>query len=183
MTVSLLVIDMQQASFAGPAQHPDVEGLIQRINMLSRRVRAASGRVVFIQFDGPVGNPYHPDQPGWQLLPGLEIEANDLSLRKPGSDAFQSTDLEDLLGTPSENEIIVSGCDTEYCIDSTLRSAIARGYNATVPEDGHTCPDRDHLAAQQIITHHNIIWSTLGLAAAKCSDIDLPRQFDDTAAN
>jgi len=156
---------MQQASFDRPAPLFDAPGLVQRINSLARRVRRASGRVIVIQYSGPVGTPYHPDHAGWQLVPELEVESGDLMLRKPASDAFQLTDLEAILGAPGESRVIVTGCDTEFCIDSTIRSALALGYDVTVPEDGHSVTDRPHLTAQQIIKHHNAIWSTAGALA------------------
>jgi len=167
---------MQQASFDRPVPLFDADGLVQRINSLARRVRETSGRVIFVQFSGPPGTPYDPDQPGWKLVPGLEVESADLMLRKPASDAFQSTQLEAVLGPPAEGEIIVTGCDTEFCIDSTVRSALAHGYSVTVPEDGHSLTDRPHLTAEQIIAHHNAIWSTVGALAGpvtviKCSEV------------
>jgi nicotinamidase-related amidase len=176
LNYSLLVIDMQQASLDRPGLLFDAVGLVQRINSLARRVRKASGRVVVVRFTGPRGSPYHPEHDGWQLVPGLEIERDDVQLRKPASDAFQATSLEAVLGTPEDNNVIVTGCDTEFCIDSTVRSALARGYHVTVPEDGHSLIDRPHLSAQQIIEHHNAIWSTPGALAGpvtvrKCSEI------------
>lgn len=176
MDHSLLIVDMQQASFDRPSPLFDAAGLVRRINSLASRVRESSGRVIIIQYTGPPGTPYHPDQAGWKLVSGLEVESNDLMLRKPGSDAFQGTELEAALGEPGRKKIIVTGCDTEFCIDSTVRSALARGYDVTVPEDGHSVTDRPHLSAQQIITHHNAIWSTAGALAGpvtvrKCSEI------------
>ena len=156
---------MQQASFDRPVPLFDAAGLVERINSLACRVREASGRVIVIQYSGPPGTPYHPDHTGWQLVAGLEVEPGDLMLQKPGSDAFGSTRLEAILGAPGESTVIVTGCDTEFCIDSTVRSALARGYRVTVPEDGHSLTDRPHLTAQQIITHHNAIWSTVGALA------------------
>lgn len=61
--------------------------------------------------------------------------------------------------------VIVTGCDTEFCIDSTVRSALSLGYRVTVPSDGHSLPDRSHLSAPQIIQHHNAIWSMPGAHA------------------
>lgn len=162
---SLLIIDMQQASFDRPTPVYDATGLVLRINSLARRVREDAGQVIFIQFSGPDGTPYGPDQTGWQLLPALEIEPPDLRLRKPTSDAFQASDLVETLGSPEESNLIVTGCDTEFCIDSTVRSALALGYRVTVPSDGHSLPDRPHLTAPQIIRHHNAIWSTVGAFA------------------
>jgi hypothetical protein len=48
---------------------------------------------------------------------------------------------------------------TDYCVDTTVRAALAKNYPATVPSDGHTTADRPHLSAVQIIVHHNAIWS------------------------
>ena len=176
MDYSLLVIDMQQASFDRPAPVFDAAGLVQRINSLACRVREASGRVIVIQYSGPLGTPYHPDEAGWRLVPEPRVESADRMLRKPASDAFQATELEDVLGAPGESKVIVTWCDTEFCIDSTVRSALARGYGVTVPADGHSLTDRPHLTAQQIIEHHNAIWSTTGALAGpvtvrKCSEI------------
>ncbi len=176
MSYALLIIDMQRASFDRATPVFDAAGLVQRINSVARRVRQASGRVIVVRFTGPRGSPYHPEHDGWQLAPGLEVERDDLEVRKPASDAFQSTDLEAVLGAPSGCDVIVTGCDTEFCIDSTVRSALARGYRVTVPEDGHSLIDRAHLSAEQIIEHHNAIWSTPGalagsLAVCKCSEI------------
>lgn len=162
---SLLIIDMQQASFERPTPVYGATGLVLRINSLARRVRAVAGQVIFIQFTGPDGTLYGPDEAGWQLLSDLEIESSDLRLRKPASDAFQAPDLLETLGPPEESNLIVAGCDTEFCIDSTVRSALSLGYRVTVPSDGHSLPDRPHLTAPQIIQHHNAIWSTVGALA------------------
>jgi nicotinamidase-related amidase len=43
--------------------------------------------------------------------------------------------------------------------DTTVRSALAKGYRTTVPRDGHTTANRPHLSAAKIIEHHNAIWA------------------------
>ena len=71
MTDALIIIDMQQGAFGeGPPKH-DAAGLIGRLNKLADAVRARGGAVVFIQHDGPPGDPFHPDLPGWQLVEDL----------------------------------------------------------------------------------------------------------------
>ena len=57
------------------------------------------------------------------------------------------------------DRLIITGCATDYCVDTTVRSALARSYPTTVPSDGHTTSDRPHLPATKIIEHHNAIWS------------------------
>lgn len=176
MTHSLLVIDMQEASFNGAAPMFDTANLVNRINALATRVREASGRVIFVQHDGPIGNAHHPDLPGWQLLSSLDVNPDDLTTSKTVCDAFLNTNLEELLGSAERNTVIITGCETEYCVDTTVRSALARGYMTTVASDGHTCCDGPHLTAREIIDHHNRIWSRLGTPAGPaticmCSEI------------
>lgn len=176
MIYSLLIVDMQQASLDRVPPLFDASGLIRRINLLACRVRESAGKVIIVQTTGPRGTPYDPDQAGWKMVSEIEIGPDDMVVQKTGSDAFQSAKLESSLGGPADCKLIVAGCDTEFCIDSTVRSALARGYEVTVPEDGHSLPDRPHLTARQIIGHHNAIWSMPGALAGpvtvrKCSEI------------
>lgn len=159
MSTALIVIDMQQGSFSQETPRYDADGLVRRINELAARVRDKQGIVVFVQHDGPEGDPHHPDAPGWHLLPELEVKEGDRFVRKTACDSFLSTDLENLLWAASIEHLIITGCATEYCVDTTVRSALARGYRTTVPEDGHTTAERAHLSARDIIVHHNATWA------------------------
>ena len=49
----------------------------------------------------------------------------------------------------------------DFCVDATVRSCTARGFETWAAADGHTVSDRPHLSAAKIIEHHNFIWSDL----------------------
>ena len=84
MTHALLIIDMQQGSFGAATPRHDAAGLVGRLNRLAGTVRETGGAVVFIQHDGPPGDPHHPDLPGWKLLDSLEVQPADaISARSP----------------------------------------------------------------------------------------------------
>ena len=101
---------------------------------------------------------FHPDQPGWGLLPGL-AQAADAVVRKESCDAFLATALEGVLRNRDIERLIISGWATDYCVDTTVRAALARSWPTVVPSDGHTCGDRPHLPAAKVIEHHNAIWA------------------------
>ena len=159
MTDALIVIDMQQGSFGPATPRYDAAGLVGRINLLADDVRSGGGAVVFVQHDGPPGDPHHPDAPGWRLLSDLRVRPDDTIVRKQSCDAFLHTSLDDLLRARTICRLIVTGCATDYCVDTTVRSALGRGWPTIVPSDGHTTLDRPHLSALQIIAHHNAIWA------------------------
>lgn len=178
MRTALLVIDMQQGCFPTPTARHDTEGVVGRINALASRVRAAGGLVLHIQHDGPPGDAFHPGEPGWQFLPDLKPTQDDLVVHKTSCDAFLNTSLDDVLKQNGVNRVIVTGCATDYCVDTTIRSALARGYPTTVPADGHTTADRPYLPAQKIIEHHNFVWSDFISPAGParvipCAEIEL----------
>ena len=79
--------------------------------------------------------------------------------RSISSSAFLHTSLEAFLRARAIDRLIITGWATDYCVDTTVRSALARGYPTIVPSDGHTTSDRPHLAATKIIEHHNAIWA------------------------
>lgn len=178
MTSALIVIDMQQGSFGDAARRHDRAGLVARINRLADTVRASRGSVIFIQHDGPPGDPHHPSRPGWRMLPDLDVRPEDSIIHKTSCDSFLDTTLDVFLRDNAIERLIVTGCATDYCVDTTVRSALARGWPTIVPADGHTTSDRPHLAATKIIEHHNAIWADFiaprGPAiVCPCSDVRL----------
>jgi nicotinamidase-related amidase len=174
---ALVIIDMQEGSFTPRTARHDAAGLVDRLNRLADAVRLAGGAVIFVQHDGPAGDPHHPDHPGWRLLPELDVRAGDLIVRKTACDSFLGTSLDATLKANAIERLVVTGCATDYCVDTTVRSALARGYFTVAPADGHTTPNRRHLTAQQIIAHHNSIWADFiapGGPATVCACADVP---------
>jgi nicotinamidase-related amidase len=159
MQNALIIIDMQQGSVCDTNPKHDSQGVIQRLNRLANAVRTAGGIVIFVQMDGPEGDDHYPGLPGWYLLPELNVRPLDPIVRKKSCDAFLGTTLEGVLQSHSIDRLIIAGCATDYCVDTTVRSALGRGYSTIVPMDGHTTSNRPHLPAEKVIEHHNAIWA------------------------
>jgi nicotinamidase-related amidase len=158
---ALLVIDMQVGLFGPDTPRHDAEGVVDRINALARAVRERGGLVVFVQHDGPPGDPFEPGTAGWQILPALERRAGDVVVHKRACDAFYETDLSAVLDQHRAGPLIVTGCATDFCVDTTVRAAASRDYEVVVVEDGHTTADRPHVDAVSAIRHHNWLWRNL----------------------
>ncbi len=153
----LLVIDMQVGLFADGTKF-DAAGLVARINRLSRKTRDSGGRVIFVRHTQR-GGPLEAGGPAWQLLPELDVKEEDHVIAKSTCDCFAGTELATLVPPEAAVRLIITGCATDFCVDTTVRSAAVRRYDVWAPEDGHTTTDRPHLAAEQVIRHHNYIWS------------------------
>jgi nicotinamidase-related amidase len=117
--------------------------------------------VVFVQHDGSPGDPFEPGRDGWRLLPSLDRHDGDAIVHKCACDAFYETDLADVLRRHGAGRLIVTGCATDFCVDTTVRAAASLDYELVVVEDGHTTADRPHVDAVSVIRHHNWLWQNL----------------------
>ncbi|MDM5074531.1 cysteine hydrolase family protein [Aeromonas bestiarum] len=156
----LLVIDMQQGLFTDP-RHQDAQ-VIANINRLADNVRANQGRVIYVQHDAP-GSELEPGSAGWQLHADLTPGRGDSRVRKTACDSFLDTELGFLLAEQAVDRLLISGCATDFCVDTTLRSAAAQGFDVFAVMDAHTTADRPHLSAEKIIEHHHWMWQHLSL--------------------
>ncbi len=157
---AMLVVDMQVGLLNGQPKH-DLRGVIERINRLAARVREQSGTVIFLQHCGCKGDDFEPETPGWALLPELDREPSDVVVQKTLNDPFAGTDLQARLTEIAPDRVFITGWATDFCVDGTVRSAVANHHNVVVVIDCHTLNDRPHLDATSVIRHHNWIWSSL----------------------
>ena len=156
---ALLIVDMQVGCFTGEPPRLDPEGTVRRINALVAAIRGKSV-VVFIQHTAAEDG-FPRGSEAWRLVPALDIRPEDIVVEKAACDSFLETGLDAMLKERGVSEVIIVGCATDFCVDTTVRSAASHGYAVVVPSDGHTTRDRPHLSAQGVITHHNYVWSDL----------------------
>ncbi len=164
---ALVIIDMQNAILRGVGgartQHIDaaLEAALARIAGLLARARAASKPVVIVQHDGGPNHRLAVGSEGWQVRKELTPRAGEALVRKRSCDSFFETDLAEQLAArgvhPGAGRLIVAGCMTEFCVDTTCRRAVSLGYDVTLAADGHMTADSGALTFEQIIAHHNAV--------------------------
>ena len=157
---ALIIVDMQVGCFAGEPPRRDADRVVERINALAAAFRNANDLVIHIRHTDP-DDGYAPDSPGWQFLSSMQVEDGDEIVEKSACDAFLETRLKDLLDGKGITEVVIVGCATDFCVDTTVRAAGAHGYRVTVASDAHTTRDRPHLDAVGIIAHHHFMWNDL----------------------
>ena len=154
MKTALLVIDVQQLLCSGQWACHDIDAVVDRINALAGRARAAGIPVICIQHEEP-DCPLAHGTPGWQLYARLEARPDDIRIRKTTPDSFLRTELQARLESLGVDSVVICGLQSEYCVDSTARGALARGYPVTLASDAHATMDNGVLKAAQISAHHN----------------------------
>lgn len=152
---ALLVIDVQRGLVDGCEE--DWEDALPVIAEQVQRARAAGAPIVFVQHRGASdSHPLHVDAPGFPLHPTVRADPDDLRVHKTWSDAFAETDLREKLGRTGATRLVITGAQTEFCVDATVRRAASLGYDVDLVADGHTTSDNGTLSRAQIIAHHNL---------------------------
>jgi nicotinamidase-related amidase len=160
MSSALLVIDVQNALCTGRWRAHDIDAVVSRINQVARTVRAAGGLVVFIQHEEDHDLMRYGSE-GWQLYSKLVVNDGDLRVRKTACDSFFKTELRKILMQHEVDKLLVCGLQSEFCVDSTVRGALAQGYPVTLISDAHSTLDNGVLSAVQISAHHNATLSNI----------------------
>lgn len=152
---------MQKVSFTPATPRFDAEDVIHRINLLADIFRKNDNPIIFIQHDGTKEGICIPNTESWEILDALKVDRTDLIISKTANDAFYQTELEAKLSEMKVDELVITGCATDFCVDATLKSALVHDFNITVIADGHTTADRPHLEAKRVIAYYNWIWSEM----------------------
>jgi nicotinamidase-related amidase len=166
MTTALIVIDMQQALCAGEEAAFDIKDVMKRINVLIANAKSSAAPVIFMQHEEDEGS-LRFESKGWQLATELATSEDDTRVRKTTPDSFHETTLRALLDERGVTALVVCGLQTDFCIDTTVRRALALGYPVTLAGDAHSTLDNGVLTAAQIIAHHNRTLSNISSFGAR----------------
>ncbi|WP_298537017.1 isochorismatase family protein [uncultured Algibacter sp.] len=158
---ALLVIDMQKGSFTAKTPRFNTAAIVEGINSLANTFRALKHPVIFIQHDGTRDHEFLPKTEPWEILDDLHTKADDVFIDKYANDVFYNSELLLTLNALEIDELYITGCATDFCVEATIQSALGKDFNITVVKDGHTTGERPNLSAKQVIDHYNWVWQNM----------------------
>lgn len=161
---ALLIIDVQHGVFMrkhydGKAVFQE-ESFLENLKSLAERARAAGVPVIYIQHLYENFPPMAKGSPYWLTHPAIAPREGEIVIEKSHADAFWDTPLQKTLQDLNVDTLVVTGMQTEFCVDTTLKRALSLGYKNILAGDGHSTLDSDTLTAGQIIAHYNGVWAT-----------------------
>lgn len=164
MATALLIIDVQKAILAGtgtPERQPVLDKaldvVVGRLHDLQQKARQAGVPVVVVQHSDLGDHHLAKGRPGWELRPEIAPRPGEALVHKTACDSFFETNLQNELTMRGVTHLVIGGCMTQYCVDTTTRRAVTMGYDVTLISDGHMTGDKGALTSDQIIAHHNML--------------------------
>lgn len=163
-TSALLVIDVQNDVVTSAVK---IHEVILNISSLVSRARESNVPVIWVQ---------HSDEylikgsAGWEIVDELVPLANEIKIYKTHSNSFVETDLAKQLDSLGVKSLIVTGAQTNYCVNATSNAGIVLGYQVTLVSDAHTTEDSDTEKASELIKSINTTFAKIGIVL-KTSEI------------
>ena len=153
MKTALLVIDTQQSLL--DMQPYRAEEMLTVIGQLLATARAHGRTVIYVRHGDENDPQLKPGSPGWQIAARIAPQPGERIIDKQYSSAFKGTDLLDYLHQNNIRRLIVVGMMTEYCIESTVRTANYLDFDVVLPEGGNSTLANGNWSAQEVYEHHS----------------------------
>lgn len=156
--IVLLVVDVQNALIR---EHPYQEQqVIANIRRLLNTARGHHKEVVYVRHDDGPGTEFEYGTDSWQIYEAVAPQEGEFIVDKRYNSAFHKTDLKPYLDSKRVDTIVLTGLQTEYCIDATIRSAFDHEYNVIIPEGTNTTFDNEYLSDEKLCEYYNFkIWN------------------------
>lgn len=153
----LMVVDVQTGLIK---EHPyNEEKVIGNIKKLITHARDSHHDVIYVRHDDGIGEELEYGTDGWQIYHEIAPAKDEKIFEKKYNSAFFKTGLKEYLETKKIDTIILTGLQTEYCIDATLKSAFDHGYNLIIPDQTNTTFDNEYLSGEKLYAFYNYkIW-------------------------
>lgn len=138
----VLVVNIQNTTL--PDRQSDSPAQI-RFNLRMHQQARASGPPLQYTVPGTVGH---------EFIPELTPAPGELVVRKHRSSAFWGTDLQLLLRSNGIKTVVVAGCTTEGCVESTARDAMFTDHYVVIAQDCVASDDpAQHEASMFLMSH------------------------------
>lgn len=149
---ALVVIDAQVGVIGEAYQRDEV---VKAINLLLKQARESGTPVIYVQHNDSKGNYLVQGSPYWPILQAIEPQEGEPVVQKMSPDSFHETSLQAELEKRGITRLVITGGQTQYCVDTSVRRAAAQGYDVVLASDAHTTDDSETLPAEKIVAFYN----------------------------
>uniref|UniRef100_UPI00037683C9 cysteine hydrolase family protein n=1 Tax=Ruminococcus flavefaciens TaxID=1265 RepID=UPI00037683C9 len=164
---ALLVIDAQELITNDRLYSFD--RFTENVRTLIAEARKFSVEVIYVRHDDGEGKPLSMGNKGFNVYSGFAPEAGERIFDKYVNSPFRDSGLLEYLQKKGVKRLIVTGLQTDYCIDATVKCGFEHGFEMIVPEYCNSTFDNDFMTAEQTYCYYNeLMWKN---RYAKCIDM------------
>lgn len=133
---------------------------VSNVKMLIKTARENNVEVVFVRHDDGAGTPMTKGLDGFEIYEEFAPEQDEKIFDKQVNSPFRDTGLAEYLSKKNETEVIITGLQTDYCIDAAVKCGFEHGYKIIVPQYANTTFDNKFMTAEKSYEYYNnFIWN------------------------
>ena len=166
--MKLIVIDMQKELLVEELYN--VDKVIANVARLIAAAREYGIEVIYVQHDAGEGSGFSVGDEGFEIADAVAPKPGEKVFVKTINSAFGNKDFAAYLEASKEEDLMIVGLQTNFCIDATVKSAFERGYYAAVPEGAHSTFDNPYMTGETTCAYYfHEVWPGL---FADCVSMD-----------
>lgn len=154
MRTALLIIDVQEALMA--AKPYGAENFIKLLEEDLSKARRLGMPIIYVRH---LNSDLQKGSEGWQIDSRIAPLEDEVIIEKTYNSAFRETVLKAYLDEKGIDKLIITGMQTNYCIDTTVKVAFEFGYKVAIIEGGTTTVDAPDISADVLIEYYENLWA------------------------
>lgn len=164
----LLVIDAQEQITNEKLYN--FEGFVDSVKRLIAAARANGVEVIYVRHDDGAAPGLVKGTDGFEVYSGFAPAPEEKIYDKTVNSAFRNTGLLEYLRGKDVRRVIVTGLQTDYCIDASVKCAFEHGFEVIVPHDANSTTDNAFMSGEQSYKYYNdFMWKN---RYARCISVD-----------
>lgn len=155
---ALLIVDVQEALIS---ENPYNKNLfLQTLKQLISECHSKNIEIIYVQHTEDDSCDFSHGSNGWQIHDAIKPLPSEKIFEKNYNSSFKGTGLKEYLDSKGIQTLIVTGMQTEYCVDATIKVAFEFGYKLLIPENAISTFDNDVMTGKQIYEYYMYkIWN------------------------
>lgn len=149
----LLVVDTQELVITKELYHYDQ--FIKNVQLLLKTAREKQTEVIYIRHDDGFGCALTKGAKGFSIIGEFQPKPGEVIFDKFVNSAFRDTGLVDYLKSKQEQQVMIVGAQTDYCIDATVKCGFEHGFEMIIPEGCNTTIDNEYMTGEQTCRYYN----------------------------
>ena len=167
---ALLVIDAQE--LITNERLYAFDNYIENVRQLIAESRKNGIEVIYVRHDDGEGQPLSKGNEGFDVCREFAPEAGERIFDKSVNSPFCDSGLLGYLRKKAVKRLIVTGLQTDYCIDATVKCGFERGFEMIVPEYCNSTFDNVFMTAAQTYRYYNdFIWQNRYARCVKMAEV------------
>ncbi|MCR5272056.1 MAG: cysteine hydrolase [Lachnospiraceae bacterium] len=166
--MTLLVIDVQKGITDDRLYN--FKTFIENLRKLVDAARNHGVEVIYVQHDDGPGTGFSVGDDEFAIYDEIARRADEKYFYKTKNSCFSNDKLKEYLKEKGDNCLVITGLQTNFCIDASIKSAFDLGYDIVVPKNTNSTFDNDYMTGEITYKYYNeMIWPD---RFAKCPTVD-----------